>query len=491
MINPTKELFKWGPIDGRIIYMDAFAQAFVEHAKAYPKGWPDSIGYYKDDVGMWIIDYAELRDNGEALFRQFVMDDRKVKAEYYAWTKSAKEVLKFEKAVNEKRFKKYSDTELKREFKDWEKTHIDFWVKGFLPELGNWGAEQWLKKELSSISEITHEQFVEIFEAISAPEELSFFQNEELELLNIKLIKNKEEQERALIQHQKRYYWLRNSYGFTNMLDIDFFRKEMTQIKDEDVKKRIKEIESYKKNVVEKKEAVIKKYNVPAQVASIAKKLSYCVHWQDYRKSFIFRANHIISCFLEEIGRRKNIPFKEICYYTTPEIVQLLEKDRRIDAKARFEGFLQYFHEKERNITYLTGKEANDLIRPFVETKLDKDVKEFSGMVVSKGDSRYQDEKGNAKLTKGKVKIVLTPRKMEHMDQGDILVAPMTSPDFIVAMKKASAIITDEGGMTSHAAIVSRELGIPCIVQTRIATKVLKDGDIVEIDAEKGVVRKL
>jgi len=77
------------------------------------------------------------------------------------------------------------------------------------------------------------------------------------------------------------------------------------------------------------------------------------------------------------------------------------------------------------------------------------------------------------------------------MKDGDILVAPMTSPDFIVAMRKASAIITDEGGMTSHAAIVSRELGIPCIVQTRIATKVLKDNDMVEIDLEKGVVRKV
>ena len=75
------------------------------------------------------------------------------------------------------------------------------------------------------------------------------------------------------------------------------------------------------------------------------------------------------------------------------------------------------------------------------------------------------------------------------MNNGDILVAPMTSPDFIVAMRQASAIITDEGGMTSHAAIVSRELGINCIVGTKIATKVLKDGDLVEVDADQGTVK--
>lgn len=67
----------------------------------------------------------------------------------------------------------------------------------------------------------------------------------------------------------------------------------------------------------------------------------------------------------------------------------------------------------------------------------------------------------------------------------------MTTPDFVPAMKKAAAVITDEGGITCHAAIMSRELGIPCVIGTKIATKVLRDGDLVEVDAEKGVVRIL
>ncbi|MBU4015196.1 phosphoenolpyruvate synthase, partial [Patescibacteria group bacterium] len=77
------------------------------------------------------------------------------------------------------------------------------------------------------------------------------------------------------------------------------------------------------------------------------------------------------------------------------------------------------------------------------------------------------------------------------MEKVDILVAGMTSPEFIIVMKKAKAIITDHGGMTSHAAIVSRELGIPAIIGTKIATQVLKDGDLVEVDADKGVVKIL
>ena len=80
---------------------------------------------------------------------------------------------------------------------------------------------------------------------------------------------------------------------------------------------------------------------------------------------------------------------------------------------------------------------------------------------------------------------------MEHMQKGEIIVSSMTRPEMVVAMKKAAAIITDEGGITSHAAIVSRELGIPCILGTKIATKVFKNGDIAEVDANNGIVRKL
>ena len=67
----------------------------------------------------------------------------------------------------------------------------------------------------------------------------------------------------------------------------------------------------------------------------------------------------------------------------------------------------------------------------------------------------------------------------------------MTRPDYIAGMKKAAAIVTNEGGITCHAAIVSRELGIPCIIGTKIATQVFKDGDLVEVNANHGWVRKI
>ncbi len=91
----------------------------------------------------------------------------------------------------------------------------------------------------------------------------------------------------------------------------------------------------------------------------------------------------------------------------------------------------------------------------------------------------------------GKVAIVFTKKNANRFNEGDILVASQTTPDFMNAIRKAGAIITDEGGMLSHAAIVSRELKKPCIIGTKIATRVLKNGDIVDVDADKGVVKIL
>ncbi|NMB82613.1 MAG: phosphoenolpyruvate synthase, partial [Ignavibacteria bacterium] len=86
----------------------------------------------------------------------------------------------------------------------------------------------------------------------------------------------------------------------------------------------------------------------------------------------------------------------------------------------------------------------------------------------------------------GIVKILKSPKEIGKIEKGDVLVAEMTSPDYVPAMKKSAAIITDQGGATSHAAIVSRELGIPCVVGTKDATKKLKDGMVVSVDGTSG-----
>ena len=104
-------------------------------------------------------------------------------------------------------------------------------------------------------------------------------------------------------------------------------------------------------------------------------------------------------------------------------------------------------------------------------------TKKFSGIVAEKGNVR------------GKVRRVMGHKDISKIKEGEILVSPMTMPDFMSAMKKASAFVTDEGSLTCHAAIVAREMKKPCIVGTKIATQLLKDGMEIEVDANKGIVK--
>jgi len=91
----------------------------------------------------------------------------------------------------------------------------------------------------------------------------------------------------------------------------------------------------------------------------------------------------------------------------------------------------------------------------------------------------------------GRVKIINDISELGKIEIGDILVSIQTTPELLPAMKKASAFVTEVGGITSHAAIVARELRKPCIVGTKIATHILRDNDFVQVDANHGLVRIL
>jgi pyruvate,water dikinase len=93
-------------------------------------------------------------------------------------------------------------------------------------------------------------------------------------------------------------------------------------------------------------------------------------------------------------------------------------------------------------------------------------------------------------IATGPVQIIVKIEEIESFKEGNILVAEMTNPSYVPAMRKAAAIVTDAGGMTSHAAIISRELGIPAIVGTTQATHLLKDGQVITVDGAKGLVYK-
>lgn len=197
-----------------------------------------------------------------------------------------------------------------------------------------------------------------------------------------------------------------------------------------------------------------------------------------YRRYAQIRALYKMRSVFQEIASRFGISFDQARFMLPQEYERLL-LEGNFDfgvLKEREEFCVLYCEEGFDSI--LLGDEARKLAGSAVQ-KISPEMAELTGQCASLG------------YAKGRVKIILSPADLPKMRQGDILVAIATNPDIVPAMKKAAAIVTEQGGVTSHAAIVSRELGVPCVIGTKVATKWLKDGDLVEVDASNGVVRKL
>lgn len=182
------------------------------------------------------------------------------------------------------------------------------------------------------------------------------------------------------------------------------------------------------------------------------------------------------------IAKNLKVDYDKWNHLTSEEIVEILEGRIDLDEKEIEERDIGHaFMSVDGKYKLAIGKEGKE-ISEWIDGsvgKVDENVKEFKGQSASSGK------------VKGKVSIVMMANEAGKVEKGDVLVCSMTSPDYVPAMKRAVAIVTDEGGLLCHAAIVGRELGKVVVVGTKVASRVLKDGDLVEVDAEKGVVRIL
>ena len=168
---------------------------------------------------------------------------------------------------------------------------------------------------------------------------------------------------------------------------------------------------------------------------------------------------------------------KELLKYALPDEILTLIFDSAVLASRQKQYVIESINGK---MLLLINDDAIKYTQKFMENfkdNYDDNITEFTGNVAFQG-----------KVT-GKVIVITHENELANVKKGDILVSPMTRTSFIPAMQKAAAFITDEGGVTCHAAIVARELKKPCVVGTKIASKVLKNGMRVEVDAIKGLIK--
>lgn len=361
--------------------------------------------------------------------------------------------------------------------------------------------EIYLKNEIVKISK-DENQALYYLQKLTQPTEIHLLTKEELdwqkilkEILKRKLkgikiaeILNDKSTRRIINAHSKKYGWLPTFESSFKDSDyyLELLRADLSRLNLKEVDQSIKMINERPLKVEEERQRVVKLLRNDRFIADTTESMREMGLLRINLRIAWTKGAYYTRSLFRQIGKRLNVSQLDVKFLLPEEVAVCLKgnkknfipiiKERKVQYIAwLFDGSVQLFVNKD--VSRIIQEEGLN------ETVIDN-IMLLKGTPVSPGRVR------------GRVKIIYSHSKSQKeeimkMKRGDILVSGSTKPQLIEACHKASAIVTDEGGILSHAAIISRELKIPCVVGTKVATKVFKDGDMVEVDAYKGVVKKI
>jgi len=470
-------------------------------------------GIYRKGVEMAevITDHATthcyLAQGWQAAHRRVVAKVRKnpdyLRRIFHFIDVEGKKLAAFARRFAGKDLKKISNFELNRCYQNYCRQNIIYYGYGVTTVLLDFQKTTFLSDEVNKF--LAAKKAVKYFSLLTTPLQDTFNKKHELELLEIlKSIKAKKKildlfkknDSQGIVKalpaadkvcwqkirrHTKKYAWVHYVYegpaaDEAYFIDIlrDFVKRGV------DPKKEIAG-QRAEKFVLRQKQARIladlqpNKYQ--RQIILLARDL---VYFKIYRRDLQTMSYYCMADFvLAEIGRRLGLSLKQVRMMLPREIAAALLKGR-LDVAAINRRFkLVVYARVGGRQRLLTGKPAAAFAKNIKTEKVKTNLKEIKGTTAFPGKA------------KGIARLVNSPEDMAKMRPGDILISAATNPNIMPAIRQAAAIATDEGGLTCHAAIVSREFKIPCVVGTGFVTQVIKDGDLVEVDATNGIVKKI
>ena len=285
---------------------------------------------------------------------------------------------------------------------------------------------------------------------------------------------------RRITRHTADFGWLGYGTagpGWDEAYFIDLLSSLARQGSEPD--KLLVDLDNNRRQIERRQEQLARELKIDANQVQIFQFARDLIFSKGSRKDSMFHSYSVIENLFKEIGRRRYLSLRQVRYLYPHEFKEIL-LGRKITAailNERYKFSLNFSTGRFEEDLNLSGEKAAEFLASLNIIQEDiSNVKILYGDCASPGRVR------------GEVKIINIPKDMVKMNKGDILVSFATTPDLVSAIKKAAAIITDAGGITCHAAIISRELGVPCIVGTKIATKILHDHDIIDVNATHGKV---
>lgn len=279
------------------------------------------------------------------------------------------------------------------------------------------------------------------------------------------------------LTHQYAYFSILNMSE--KPLDVDHFRTEVRTCMQNEPKMLLKQLEEDEHKIVLLYQEVVEALRERPDALRLVEAMRKVAYYREYRNDLRQESYYYARTMYQEIARRAGVPLTRLIFATRSEIEGFFE-----DTKLPDEIVLIARHQCSALISdYEQGAvryefEEEGVRAGWPDEGLNINVQEITGTVAYKG-----------KVT-GRVHIISdVATQGDEFKEGEVLVATTTNLLFVPIISKAVAIVTDDGGLLTHAAIVAREYKTPAIVGTKVGTKVLKNGDLVEVDADTGVVK--
>jgi len=463
-----------------------WAACHLHSMYAYRKRfWSCSMFTAVNDYCHEYLPYAETQRMLAFVFRQFVKNRRYLQKPGFVLVN--RQIGSFFVRVRDGDVRSYTDAQLKDGLLAFSSLGNRMYGYGIISECLDVLEDADYAKRLIHVPAA---QRAHVLSALTTPTAWTVFQREKLSLLLIAREAARRgfgaSARKMLQQHAQEYFWMQNDFRQVVYLDEGYFREEAAKTAAQGARSIAREIallEGKGERIAREQHALQKRYRLTAEDILFFQMVRELASIQDKRKENVQKLVFCLDRILLEIGKRRRVPRKELNDYTAAEMMSLMDRRERIARpelrKRKNLVLLNRVAGRAIRTEYFFGEDARQIISLLEAQKKHGDA--LQGFVASPGRL--------GKRITGRVRVVFDPLK-EAFQKGEILVTGMTRPEFVPLMKKARAIITNEGGITTHAAVVSRELGVACIIGTRQATKMLRTGDRVVLDMEKGTVKK-
>jgi phosphoenolpyruvate synthase/pyruvate phosphate dikinase len=323
---------------------------------------------------------------------------------------------------------------------------------------------------------VSPEKVEEYLGTLIFPEKPNRDYYESLSFLDLVTMKDDPSLKEKIKEHLNKFAKTGQRFGFGKFWTEEEIIKRIEEYSGKDpVKEKEKVIQRKKENKV-LTEKILIEINASPELREEVKIIKEYAFLRTHRTETISLSYANMNKLFAEIGKRNDLTFADISHCTYWEIVNKnFPAPEVLQARKEKVGFIRNGDE----FLVLTKNELDEARKHYGLEEEIGDSGQVTGKMANKGK------------VQGTVKVVMDNSQLDKVEKGDILITAMTTPDFVSAMEKAAAFVTDEGGILCHAAIISREMNKPCVIATKIATKIFKDGDLVEVDANKGVVKKI